>query len=97
MIKTKTKTKRKAKQQNEAPATNAEVQELVTIADQAPSVQPECPSQLEQQRPQSLAEILKDQPVYVNSIAAGMLGLGRGSVLRELQHAAGLNGALLSQ
>src|SRR5262245_29823807 len=38
-------------------------------------------------KPQSLAEILQDKPVYVNSIAAGLLGLDRGAVLRELQHA----------
>ena len=34
-----------------------------------------------------LAELLKDQPVYVNSIAAGLLGFEQGSVLRELQKA----------
>lgn len=35
----------------------------------------------------NLAELLKDQPVYVNSIAAGLLGFEQGSVLRELQKA----------
>lgn len=34
-----------------------------------------------------LFEFLKDRPVYVNSIAAGLLGLDHGSVLREMQNA----------
>lgn len=35
----------------------------------------------------NLAELLKDQPVYVNSIASGLLGFDQGSILRELQNA----------
>ena len=34
-----------------------------------------------------VAELLKDQPVYMNSIGAALLGLDHGSVLRELQKA----------
>lgn len=35
----------------------------------------------------NLAELLKDHPVYVNSIAAGLLGFDHGAILRELQKA----------
>lgn len=35
----------------------------------------------------NLGELLKDQPIYVNSIASGLLGLDQGAILRELQHA----------
>ena len=35
----------------------------------------------------NVADLLKDQPIFVNSIAAGLLGLDQGSILRELQQA----------
>lgn len=35
----------------------------------------------------NLDELLKDHPVYVNSIAAGLLGFDQGSILRELHNA----------
>lgn len=37
--------------------------------------------------PKNLDTLLKDRPVYVNSIAATLLGLDHGSVLREMQNA----------
>ncbi|MCG3143387.1 MAG: hypothetical protein HONDAALG_00735 [Gammaproteobacteria bacterium] len=32
-------------------------------------------------------ELMKDRPVFVNSVASGILGLGQGSILREMQKA----------
>lgn len=69
MKKTKSRTKKNAK-----PASQA-----LPIADQP---QPLAPRKSKEVR---IQELLKDQPVYVNSIGASLLGLDHGSVLRELQ------------
>ncbi|MFN7931083.1 MAG: hypothetical protein U0Y68_24780 [Blastocatellia bacterium] len=45
------------------------------------SIAPSQPKELD------LVAILKDEPVYVNSLGAALLGLDHGSILRELQHA----------
>src|SRR5262245_1900582 len=44
---------------------------------------------LDKPKEKRLRELLKDRPIYVNSIAAGLLGLDHGSVLREMQTARG--------
>ncbi len=76
MSKTKTKTKpaTEAIQQDETPQPLAKPEE-----DQTPK-----PTVSREER---LRELLKDRPIYVNSVAAGLLGLDSGSVLREMQHA----------
>lgn len=61
-----------------------------TTAQKQPPTLPKSTDETAQKPPMSslnLAELLKDQPVYVNSIAAGLLGFEQGSVLRELQKA----------
>src|SRR5262245_27515194 len=55
---------------------------------------PQPPSKSEDGQPATsredrIRELLKDRPIYVNSIAAGLLGLDHGSVLREMQNARG--------
>src|SRR5262245_8931407 len=64
----------------------------------AGTVQPETPQPLATtekdqaaksatKRDEQLRELLKDRPIYVNSIASGMIGLDHGSVLGEMQNA----------
>jgi hypothetical protein len=69
----KTKSKAEAIQPNEMP------QPLTKSEDAQPSTS----------REERMRELLKDRPIYVNSIAAGLLGLDHGSVLREMQNARG--------
>ncbi|MEP7338018.1 MAG: hypothetical protein ABI977_09770 [Acidobacteriota bacterium] len=38
-------------------------------------------------REEKISQLLKDRPIYVNSIASGLIGLDNGSVLREMQNA----------
>jgi len=73
MTKTNTKSKAEAIKRDEKP------QPLTKSEDGQPATS----------REEKLRELLKDRPIYVNSIAAGLLGLDHGSVLREMQNARG--------
>ena len=62
-------------------------QELATNTDEVSDNTAETPADSSPPKRQSLQELLMDKPIYVNSIAATLLGLDHGSVLREMQHA----------
>ena len=53
------------------------------------------PASIEPQEPRArslrdnVSDLLKDEPIYVDSIGAGVLGLEQGGLLREWQHARG--------
>jgi hypothetical protein len=81
-----TKPKKKT-QSKDAEATAIKSAQSLADTSETQNLSVASPAEPARPKPQSLEEILKDQPVYVNSIAAGLLGLDRGSVLRELQHA----------
>lgn len=79
---------KKRTQQKEAKTMPISVaQEPGPCTDEALDLAPPTTLEPAQAKPQTLEEILKDQPIYMNSIAAGLLGLDRGSVLREMQQA----------
>jgi hypothetical protein len=76
------KTKKKTQQIiTETPA-KEDPKELVAQPD---SVEP--PAPVVRSLRDNVEDLLKDQPIYVNSIGAGLLGLELGSVLREMQQA----------
>lgn len=74
MKKTKTATKTEAIPQ-------IETSQPLTTTEEAAASKPHTT------REEKLSQLLKDRPVYVNSIAAGLIGLDHGSVLREMQNA----------
>lgn len=57
-------------------------QEMAAKSEQMPPQHPGKPSLRD-----NVAELIGDNPVYINSIAAGLLGLEQGAVLREMMQA----------
>ncbi len=75
---------------------NATKKKLLKAIDNVKDGSQEMAAQSEQLTPQpsskpslrdNVASLIGDNPVYVNSIASGLLGLNQGAVLREMMHA----------
>jgi hypothetical protein len=76
MAKTRTKRRRQPKAQEAGGQPSQEMTQAIN--EQPAAVQPSAPAA------KSLHELLEGRPVYVNSIAAGLLELGQESILREM-------------
>ncbi|MEP7338563.1 MAG: hypothetical protein ABI977_12565 [Acidobacteriota bacterium] len=76
MKKTKTKTKSEAE-----AIPQAETPQPLTTVEESQAAKPAT------KKGEKLRQLLKDRPIYVNSIASGLIGLDNGSVLREMQNA----------
>lgn len=74
------KTKTKAPAKMEAVPQNETLQPLATAGKDQTTKPPTT-------REDKLRQVLKDRPIYVNSIAAGLIGLDHGCLLREMEHA----------